>query len=165
VSSDKIIALIAAECSLPENKAASTVKLLDEDKTIPFIARYRKEVTGELDEVQIRRIDELLKFYRGLEQKKEEIIRLIEEQGKLTEEIKEKILNAKRPVELDDIYRPFRPKRRTRASMARDKGLQGLADFIMNCAETESRSRKHITISMMRFLRGRCAAGSQGYHR
>ena len=138
MSSDKIIALIAAESSLPESKVVSTVKLLDEDKTIPFIARYRKEVTGELDEVQIRRIDELLKFYRGLEQKKEEIIRLIEEQGKLTEEIKEKILNAKRPVELDDIYRPFRPKRRTRASMARDKGLQGLADFIMNCAETES---------------------------
>jgi uncharacterized protein len=137
VSSDKIIALIAAESSLPESKVVSTVKLLDEDKTIPFIARYRKEVTGELDEVQIRRIDELLKFYRGLEQKKDEIIRHIEEQGKLTEEIKEKILNAKRPVELDDIYRPFRPKRRTRASMARDKGLQGLADFIMNCAETD----------------------------
>lgn len=135
---DKIINMIVTESGLPANKVANTVGLLDDDKTIPFIARYRKEVTGELDEVQIRQIDELLKFFRGLEQKKEEVIRLIEEQGKLTEELREKILAARRPVEIDDIYRPFRPKRRTRASMARDKGLQGLADFIINCAETES---------------------------
>lgn len=136
VSNDKIIAMITAESGLPANKVASTVGLLDDDKTIPFIARYRKEVTGELDEVQIRKIDELLKFYRSLEQKKEEVLRHIEEQGKLTEEIREKILAASRPVEVDDIYRPFRPKRRTRASMARDKGLQGLADYILTCPET-----------------------------
>lgn len=138
MSKDKIIAMIVAESGLPANKVASTVGLLDDDKTIPFIARYRKEVTGELDEVQIRRIDELLTFYRGLEQKKEEVIRHIEEQGKLTEEIRDKIMAAARPVEVDDIYRPFRPKRRTRASMARDKGLQGLADFIMTCLEVDS---------------------------
>lgn len=135
---DKIINMIVTESGLPANKVANTVGLLDDDKTIPFIARYRKEVTGELDEVQIRQIDELLTFFRSLEQKKEEVIRLIEEQGKLTEELREKILAARRPVEIDDIYRPFRPKRRTRASMARDKGLQGLADFVINCAETES---------------------------
>ncbi|MDD3024257.1 MAG: Tex-like N-terminal domain-containing protein, partial [Syntrophomonadaceae bacterium] len=135
--SNKIINMIVAETGLPVNKVANTIELLDDDKTIPFIARYRKEVTGELDEVQIRRIDELLSFYRNLEQKKEEVLRLIEEQGKLTEDIREKILAAKRPVEIDDIYRPFRPKRRTRASMARDKGLQGLADFILNCSETD----------------------------
>ncbi|HPT70527.1 MAG TPA: Tex-like N-terminal domain-containing protein, partial [Syntrophomonas sp.] len=135
---DKIINMIVTESGLPANKVANTVGLLDDDKTIPFIARYRKEVTGELDEVQIRQIDELLKFYRGLEQKKEEVIRLIEEQGKLTEELRGKILAARRPVEIDDIYRPFRPKRRTRASMARDEGLQGLADFILSCVETES---------------------------
>ncbi|MBP1762498.1 MAG: Transcription accessory protein RNA-binding domain [Firmicutes bacterium] len=135
---DKIINMIVTESGLPAQKVANTVGLLDDDKTIPFIARYRKEVTGELDEVQIRQIDELLKFFRGLEQKKEEVIRLIEEQGKLTEELREKILASRRPVEIDDIYRPFRPKRRTRASMARDKGLQGLADFILSCAETES---------------------------
>ena len=105
--------------------------------SVPALA-YRKEVTGELDEVQIRKIDGLLKYFRGLEQKKEEIIRLIDEQGKLTEEIRAKILGAKRPVELDDIYRPFRPKRRTRASMARDKGLQGLADFILSGPEAGS---------------------------
>lgn len=135
---DKIITMIVTESGLPANKVANTVGLLDDDKTIPFIARYRKEVTGELDEVQIRQIDELLKFYRSLEQKKEEVIRLIEEQGKLTDELSGKILAARRPVEIDDIYRPFRPKRRTRASMARDKGLQGLADYILSCAETES---------------------------
>jgi uncharacterized protein len=135
---DKIINLIVTESGLPANKVANTVGLLDDDKTIPFIARYRKEVTGELDEVQIRQIDELLTFYRNLEQKKEEVVRLIEEQGKLTEALREKILAARRPVELDDIYRPFRPKRRTRASMARDKGLQGLADFILSCSEMES---------------------------
>jgi uncharacterized protein len=135
---EKIIDMIVAECGLPANKVANTVGLLDDDKTIPFIARYRKEVTGELDEVQIRKIDELLKYYRNLEHKKEEVLRLIEEQGKLTEEIRDKILAARRPVEIDDIYRPFRPKRRTRASMARDKGLQGLADFILNCSETDS---------------------------
>lgn len=135
---EKIIDMIVAESGLPANKVAHTVGLLDDDKTIPFIARYRKEVTGELDEVQIRKIDELLKYYRNLEHKKEEVLRLIEEQGKLTEEIRDKILAARRPVEIDDIYRPFRPKRRTRASMARDKGLQGLADFILNCSETDS---------------------------
>lgn len=138
MSKDKIIAMIVTESGLPANKVASTVGLLDDDKTIPFIARYRKEVTGELDEVQIRRIDELLSFYRSLEQKKEEVIRHIEEQGKLTDEIRDKIMAAARPVEVDDIYRPFRPKRRTRASMARDKGLQGLADFIMTCLEADS---------------------------
>ncbi len=135
---DKILSMIVAESGLPANKVANTVELLDDDKTIPFIARYRKEVTGELDEVQIRKIDELLKYYRNLEQKKEEVLRLIDEQGKLTDDIREKIEAAHRPVEVDDIYRPFRPKRRTRASMARDKGLQGLADFIMSCAEKES---------------------------
>lgn len=138
VNMDKIIEMIVAETGLPIHKVANTADLLDDDKTIPFIARYRKEVTGELDEVQIRRIDELLNFYRNLEQKKEEVLRLIEEQGKLTEDIRGKITAARRPIEIDDIYRPFRPKRRTRASMARDKGLQGLADFILNASETDS---------------------------
>ncbi len=135
---DKIIEMIAAETALPEKKVASTVALLDDDKTIPFIARYRKEATGELDEVEIRRISELLTFYRNLAQKKDEVLRLIEEQGNLTDDIRDKIASARRPVEVDDIYRPFRPKRRTRASMARDKGLQGLADFIISCLEVDS---------------------------
>lgn len=130
---DKIIESIALESGIPITKVASTLALLDDDKTIPFIARYRKEVTGELDEVQIRRIDELQKLFRGLAQRKEEVLRHIEEQGQLTPEIKEKIIAARRLTEVEDIYRPFRPKRRTRASMARDKGLQGLADYILGC--------------------------------
>lgn len=133
-----IIETIAGETALPDKKVASTIALLDDDKTIPFIARYRKEATGELDEVQIRRISELLSFYRSLEQRKSEVLRLIEEQGQLTDAIRDKIAAAQRPVEVDDIYRPFRPKRRTRASMARDKGLQGLAVYIMNCLETDA---------------------------
>lgn len=134
MSIDKITNMIAEESGLPAGKVVSTVALLDDDKTIPFIARYRKEVTGELDEVQIRRIDELLKFYRKLEQRKEEVVHLIEEQGKLTREIREKIMTASKLTQVEDIYRPFRPKRRTRASVARERGLQGLADYIMNCS-------------------------------
>ena len=130
---DKIIESIAAESGIPIQKVASTLALLDDDKTIPFIARYRKEVTGELDEVQIRQIDELQKLFRNLAQRKEEVLRHIEEQGQLTPDIQEKITAARRLTEVEDIYRPFRPKRRTRASMARDKGLQGLADYILNC--------------------------------
>ncbi|NLN88092.1 MAG: RNA-binding transcriptional accessory protein [Syntrophomonadaceae bacterium] len=130
---DKIIESIAAESGIPIQKVASTLALLDDDKTIPFIARYRKEVTGELDEVQIRRIDELQKLFRNLAQRKEEVLRHIEEQGQLTPDIQEKIRDARRLTEVEDIYRPFRPKRRTRASMARDKGLQGLADYILDC--------------------------------
>ena len=121
MSKDKIIAMIVTESGLPANKVASTVGLIDDDKTIPFIARYRKEVTGELDEVQIRRIDELLSFYRSLEQKKEEVIRHIEEQGKLTAELKREIQLADTKTRLEDLYLPYKQKRRTRAMMAKEK--------------------------------------------
>jgi len=130
---DDIIAAVARESGLPLNKVASTAALLDEDKTIPFIARYRKEMTGELDEVQIRQIDELMKFFRALALRKEEVLRHIGEQNLLTPEIQAQVLDARKLAEVEDIYRPFRPKRRTRASMARDKGLQGLADYILSC--------------------------------
>lgn len=130
---DRIIQQVALESGLPVNKVRNTVGLLDDQKTIPFIARYRKEVTGELDEIQIRKIDELLKFHRSLEEKKENIIRLIDEQGKLTTELKAKILQAHRPTELEDLYRPFRPKRKTRASIARERGLKPLADYLLSC--------------------------------
>lgn len=135
MSVDKLTNLIAAESGLPVGKVASTVAFLADDKTIPFIARYRKEATGELDEVQIRKIDELLKFYRNLEQRKEEVIRLIADQGKLSEEIEAKIKAARKPAQIEDIYRPFRPKRRTRASAARERGLEGLADYMLKYAE------------------------------
>jgi uncharacterized protein len=130
---DETIKVVAQESGIAIAKVASTAALLDDDKTIPFIARYRKEVTGELDEVQIRRIDELLKFYRNLAQRKTEVLRLIAEQDKLTPELQAKIQAARKPAEVEDIYRPYRPKRRTRASQARENGLQGLADYLLNC--------------------------------
>lgn len=130
---DNIMTAVALESGLPLRKVVSTAALLDDDKTIPFIARYRKEVTGELDEVQIRQIDELLKFFRSLAQRKEEVLRHIGEQGQLTPDIEAKLRAARKLTEVEDIYRPFRPKRRTRASMARDKGLQGLADYLLHC--------------------------------
>ncbi|MEQ8235430.1 MAG: Tex-like N-terminal domain-containing protein, partial [Syntrophomonadaceae bacterium] len=144
---DNIIEAVALESGLPLNKVASTTALLDDDKTIPFIARYRKEVTGELDEVQIRQIDELLKFFRSLALRKEEVLRHIGEQNLLTPEIQAQVLAARKLAEVEDIYRPFRPKRRTRASMARDKGLQGLADYILNCppqGDPQAEAEKYI---------------------
>ncbi|MEN6326516.1 MAG: Tex-like N-terminal domain-containing protein, partial [Syntrophomonas sp.] len=110
----------------------AVVKLLDDSNTVPFIARYRKEMTGGLDEIQIRLIEERLKFHRSLEQRKQEVIRLIDEQGKLTDELELQINQATKLIEIDDIYSPFRQKRRTRASMAREKGLQPLADYLLS---------------------------------
>ena len=141
MSSDKIIALIAAECSLPENKAASTVKLLDEDKTIPFIARYRKEQTGNLDDQVLRRFAEKLDQLRALTERQEDVLRLIEEQGKLTAELSQAIRQASTRAEIDDLYRPFRPKRKTRASAARAQGLQPLADLLASQIASEASIR------------------------
>ncbi|MBO8158209.1 Tex family protein [Thermosyntropha sp.] len=126
----KILARIAEETGIDIRQIKNTVKLLDDDNTVPFIARYRKEVTGGLDETGIRRIQELLRLYRNLEERKAEVIRLIAEQGKLTLDIEKSIVNARNVTAVEDIYRPFRPKRKTRASAAREKGLEGLALFI-----------------------------------
>ncbi|NLH26840.1 MAG: RNA-binding transcriptional accessory protein [Syntrophomonadaceae bacterium] len=123
---------VAGELGLPEKSVENTVKLLDDGNTVPFIARYRKEMTGELDETQIRRIEEQVGYYRNLEQRKEEVIRLIDEQGKLTEEIKEQINKALKLSEVEDIYRPFRPKRKTRGSVARGRGLEPLAGYLLS---------------------------------
>lgn len=123
---------MAGELGLPEKSVENTVKLLDDGNTVPFIARYRKEMTGELDETQIRRIEEQVGYYRNLEQRKEEVIRLIDEQGKLTEEIKEQINQALKLSEVEDIYRPFRPKRKTRGSIARGRGLEPLAVYLLS---------------------------------
>lgn len=109
----------------------AAVKLIDEGNTIPFISRYRKEVTGSLDDEQLRNLFERLNYLRNLEEKKEQVLASIEEQGKLDEELKAKILAAETLVVVEDLYRPYRPKRRTRASVAKEKGLDGLADFIL----------------------------------
>ncbi len=124
---------ISRELSIVLAKVSKTVQLLDQGNTIPFIARYRKEMTGELDEAQIRNIDERLKYYRKLEERKASILKTIEEQGKLTPQLEEKIGRCSDASELEDLYLPFRPKKKTRASAAREKGLEPLASFLLAC--------------------------------
>lgn len=122
--------IIANELSVKLWQVDAAIKLIDEGNTIPFIARYRKPVTGELNDEQLRTLDERLKYLRNLEEKKKTVVDSITEQGKMTDEIMSKIAMAETIVAVDDIYRPFRPKRKTRASVAKAKGLQGLADFL-----------------------------------
>src|SRR5690625_69386 len=110
----------------------TTLSLLEEGNTIPFIARYRKELTGSLDEVEIKTISDRYYYLKNLEERKVEIIRLISEQGKMTDELKSEILKADKLTQLDDLYRPYRPKRRTKAVIAREKGLEPLANFILS---------------------------------
>ena len=122
---------IAEELEIKQWQVEAAVQLIDEGNTIPFIARYRKEAHGSLDDEQLRNLYERLAYLRNLEEKKEQVLASIEEHGKLTEELKEQILNAQTQVLVDDLYRPYRPKRRTRATVAKEKGLEGLAEFIL----------------------------------
>ena len=128
----ELFQIIAGEAGVSPGLVQKTAGLLDDGNTVPFIARYRKEATGELDEVTIRLIEERLKFYRNLNIRKEEVIRLIQEQGKLTQELRERIWDAQRPTEVEDLYRPYRQKRKTRASVAREKGLEPLAGYLLS---------------------------------
>ncbi len=123
---------IAQELAIKKEQVEATVKLIDEGNTIPFIARYRKEVTGALNDEVLRNLYERLNYLRGLEDRKESVLALIEEQGKLTDELKEKILAAETLVVVEDLYRPYKQKRKTRASVAKEKGLEPLADLIWN---------------------------------
>ena len=126
-----IFETLAQELNLTADQVEKTVALIDEGNTIPFIARYRKEVTGSLDDAVLRTLDERLNALRNLEKRREEVKNLIDAQGKLTEELIRAIDNAKTVTEIDDIYRPYRPKRKTRASVARERGLEPLAVIIM----------------------------------
>ena len=127
---NKIYKKIADELNIRESQVESAVKLIDEGNTIPFIARYRKEATGNLSDEILRNLGERLKYLRNLEERKEEIIRLIDEQGKLTDELTIKIAGTMVLSELEDIYRPFRPKKRTKATIAKEKGLEPLSQII-----------------------------------
>lgn len=131
-----IILKLKEELNVEKWQVEAAVKLIDEGNTIPFISRYRKEATGSLNDEVLRNLFERLTYLRNLEEKKEQVIGSIEEQGKLTEELKEKILAAETLVVVEDLYRPYRPKRKTRASVAKEKGLEGLAEFILR-QETE----------------------------
>lgn len=126
-----IIKKIAQEIGCRDSQVEAAVKLIDEGNTIPFIARYRKEATGSLNDEQLRLLHERLVYLRNLEDKKAQVIASIEEQGKLTDQLRADIEKAETMVLVDDLYRPYRPKRRTRATIAKDKGLEGLANIIM----------------------------------
>ena len=121
---------LAKELEVQEWQVDAAVKLIDEGNTIPFISRYRKEATGSLNDEVLRKLFERLTYLRNLEEKKQQVLSVIEEQGKLTPELKKQILAAETLVVVDDLYRPYRPKRRTRATIAKEKGLEPLANLI-----------------------------------
>ena len=125
-----IVKILADELGINISQVEATVKLIDEGNTIPFISRYRKEVTGSLNDEILRQFDERLKYLRNLEEKKTQVICAVKEQGKLTDELRRDIEAAGTLVAVDDLYRPFRPKRRTRAMIAVEKGLEAFANDI-----------------------------------
>ena len=132
---DKIVKTIAEELNIKEKQVENTIKLIDEGNTIPFIARYRKEVTGGLSDEVLRDLGERLTYLRNLEQRKEEVVKSIDEQGKLTDEILQAVAIAKTLAEVEDIYRPYKQKKKTRATVAKAKGLEPLAKIIINQEE------------------------------
>src|SRR5690606_38057787 len=123
--------IISQELGLNSRQVSTTIELLAEGATVPFIARYRKEMTGSLDEVQITAIRDRVQQLQDLDKRKEAVLKSITEQGKLTPELEQKIKEAETMAILEDIYLPFKPKRKTRASMAREKGLQPLAEKLL----------------------------------
>ena len=128
--------VIAKELSIAKGQVEATVKLIDEGNTIPFIARYRKEATGSLNDEVLRNLYERLTYLRNLEERKAQVISSIEEQEKMTPELKEKIEGAMTLVVVEDLYRPYKPKRKTRASIAKEKGLEPLAELILSQSMT-----------------------------
>ena len=143
-----ILKQIAEELQIGRNQVEATVQLIDEGNTIPFISRYRKEVTGSLNDEVLRNLDERLRYLRNLEEKKEQVISSIKEQEKLTPELEKQIREAKTLVAVEDFYRPYRPKRRTRAMIAKEKGLEPLADLIslqMTCEPLEKTAASYIS--------------------
>lgn len=146
---ENIVNLLCGELGIHRWQAENTISLIDSGNTIPFIARYRKEMTGALDDTALREFDTRLKYLRSLDEKRAETIRLIDEQGALTDDIKKAVADASTLSELEDIYRPFRPKRRTRASIAREKGLAPLADALFrqdgSLTDAEAEAEKYIS--------------------
>ncbi|RMD95877.1 MAG: RNA-binding transcriptional accessory protein, partial [Calditrichaeota bacterium] len=136
LTEQEFFSLIANELGIREAQVKATVELLDDENTVPFIARYRKEVTGGLDEEQIRNIEDRMRYLRILQDRKNTVLKSIEEQGKLTDELREKILQAQRLQEVEDLYLPYKPKKRTRATVAKEKGLEPLAQRMWQQEET-----------------------------
>ncbi|MCG4584185.1 RNA-binding transcriptional accessory protein, partial [Anaerosalibacter bizertensis] len=127
-----ISSILMKEFKLKSFQVNNTIRLIDEGNTIPFIARYRKEQTGELNDIVLRELNDRLNYLRNLENRQDEVIRLIEEQGKLTDDLKKEILNADTLQRVEDLYRPYKKKRRTRATKAKEKGLEPLANIIID---------------------------------
>src|SRR5215467_5204540 len=125
-----VLVYISQQLGVPLKGMVAVIGLLDEGATVPFIARYRKELTGNLDEVQIRDTQEKLEYFRELEDRRETVLQSIQEQGKLTPELKARIEAAMEKNELEDLYLPYKPKRRTKASIAREQGLEPLANYL-----------------------------------
>ena len=144
-----IINNVAKELNFKVSQVENTIKLFDEGATVPFIARYRKEVTENLDEEQIRNVIEKITYYRNLEKRKEEVIRLIEEQGKLTEELQKSIVNAVKLQEVEDLYLPYKKKKKTKADIAKEQGLEPLSEFALAKGTTmeqlEKEAEKYVT--------------------
>ena len=144
-----IVNSVAKELNFKVPQVENTIKLFDEGATVPFIARYRKEVTGNLDEEQIRDVIEKITYYRNLEKRKEEVIRLIEEQGKLTEELQKSIVNAMKLQEVEDLYLPYKKKKKTKADIAKEQGLEPLSEFALAKGTTmeqlEKEAEKYVT--------------------
>ena len=148
MDSQQTLSRVAEELGLGENQVKNTVELLDGENTVPFIARYRKEATGNLDEEKIRSIEERIHYIRTLEERKRTVLKSIEEQGKLTPELQEKIQATTRLQDVEDLYLPYRPKRRTRATVAREKGLEPLAEIMLR-QETVDGNREEIASSFI----------------
>ena len=149
---ERIIKTIAEELNIKEKQVESAIKLIDEGNTIPFIARYRKEVTGGLSDEILRELGERLNYLRNLEQRKEEVIKSIDEQGKLTDEILQAVAVSKTLAEVEDIYRPYKQKKKTRATVAKAKGLEPLAEIIIEQKETrpiEEIAKEYINIDKL----------------
>lgn len=164
-----IIEVLAKEFGLKQSQVEQTVNLIDEGNTIPFIARYRKEATGGLSDVVLRDLDERLTYLRNLEERKEEVIRLIEEQDKLTDELAEEIRKAEVLQRVEDLYKPYKKKKATRASKAREKGLGASGGDPLGA---EGRVRKPVGCckgfcrrGQRRGVGGGSFAGSMRYHR
>ena len=136
---DKITQTLARELERPAQYVQNVIDLMDEGNTIPFIARYRKEAHGAMDDTVLRRLEERLRYLRNLEERKREVCRLIDAQGQLTDELAAAVENAETLSALEDLYRPYRPKRRTRASIAKEKGLDGLAQEILRQPDRDPR--------------------------
>ncbi|WML50582.1 Tex family protein [Neobacillus sp. PS3-34] len=134
---EQLLKMIANEQSISHKQVNSVISLLNDGNTVPFIARYRKEQTGAMDEVQIRNVQERWQYLQNLEQRKEEVLRIIEEQGKLTEELSGKINRSVKLQEIEDLYRPYKQKRRTKATVAKEKGLEPFAQWLISCTSGE----------------------------